>query len=78
MKKVHLLIKRRWKYIELPEELFQMLYDIEVITYTNCVYALKLYTKDCTPIILSFPKNREFMKEDFKIQTSNGEYIPLL
>ena len=24
------------------------------------------------------PKNREFMKEDFKIQTTNGEYIPLL
>lgn len=78
MKRVHLVIKRRWKYIELPDELFQMLYEIEVITYTNCVYALKLYTKDYLPITLSFPKNRNFMKEDFTVQTEKGGYIPVL
>ena len=77
MKTVHLVIKRRWKYIMLSDELFQMLYYRNIITYTNCVYALKLYNEDYLPITISFPQNRELIKHDFSVQTKNGEIVPL-
>ena len=77
MKTVHLVIKRRWKYIRLSDELFQILYDRNIITYTNCVYALKLYNEDYLPITISFPQNRELIKDDFSVQTKIGEIVPL-
>lgn len=77
MRKVYFVTKRRWKYFMLSDELFQILYNRNIITYTNCVYAMKLYNEDYSPIIISFPKNRELNKYDFTIQTKNDEILPL-
>ena len=78
MNKVHLMVGKRWKYIFINDEVFKTLCDKEIISYTNCVWAFRPYTKDYTPISVNFPMGREFTLEDFTIEGQNKERISIV
>ena len=43
MRDVHLVIQKQWKIISLEDELFQALWDKNLIRYYNCVNAFRPY-----------------------------------
>ena len=77
MFKVHFTRKRRWCYVELDIIVFLILVRAEIISYTNCVFYIRQYLKDETPIIIPSPlPSRKLIIQDFKIE-KDGEHLPM-
>lgn len=74
MFKVHFTRKQRWYYVELDIIVFLILVRAEIISYTNCVFYIRQYLKDETPIIIPSPlPSRKLIIQDFK----NEKDVPL-
>ncbi len=64
MKQVHIVIKRKWKIISLEDDLFQALWDKDVIRHTNCVYCFRPCYKNYGAITVNIPKGRLMSGQD--------------
>ena len=76
MHKVHLMRGKRWKYIFLEDDVFETLWNAEIIHYTNAVYSIRPYTSNLTPITINIPSDRPISLKDFTIIDINGEIRP--
>lgn len=77
MFKVHFTRKQRWYYVELDITIFLILVRAEIISYFNCVFYIRQYLKDGTPIIIPSPlPSRKLIIQDFKIE-KDGEHLPM-
>ena len=76
MRKVHLMRGKRWKYIFLDDDVFETLWNAEIIHYTNMVYSIRPYTKNYTPITINIPSDRPISLQDFTIVDANGVIRP--
>tara|TARA_X000001036_G_C20650746_1_gene794880 strand:+ start:461 stop:700 length:240 start_codon:yes stop_codon:yes gene_type:complete len=72
MKNVHLMIRRKWKIISLEEDLFQDLWDKNLIRYYNSVNAFRPYDDQNREISVNIPKDRPFSAEDFVVVGEDG------
>ena len=74
--KVYLMRGKRWKYVFLQDDVFEPLWNAEIIHYTNNVYSIRPYTKKYTPITINIPGDRAISLQDFTIIDTNGEIRP--
>ena len=78
MKDVHLVIQRQWKIISLQEELFQALWDKDLIRYYNNVNAFRPYDEQYREISVNIPKDRHLSAEDFVVVGEDGIWQSVL
>lgn len=72
MKDVHLVIQKQWKIISLEDELFQALWNKNLIRYYNCVNAFRPYDDQNREISVTIPKDRPLSAEDFVVVGEDG------
>ena len=64
---------KRWTKINMEDEVFETLWNAQIIHYQNLVYAIRPYTSNLTPMTINIPSNRCITLEDFTIIDENGE-----
>ena len=69
---------KRWTKINMEDEVFETLYNAQIIHYQNLVYAIRPFTPNSTPITINIPSNRYITLEDFTIVDANGEIQPAI
>ena len=69
---------KRWTKINMEDEVFETLWNAQIIHYQNLVYAIRPYTSNYTPIIINIPNNRYITLRDFTIVGANGEIQPAI
>ena len=78
MGEIHIMNRKKWKYILLDDALFQKLLEQDIIRYTNCVFCIRPYDKLHRPISLNIPYRRPISYQDFTIVDENGDSKPVI
>tara|TARA_B100001758_G_scaffold171495_2_gene148462 strand:+ start:54967 stop:55233 length:267 start_codon:yes stop_codon:yes gene_type:complete len=64
---------KRWTKINMEDEVFETLWNAQIIHYQNLVYAIRPFTPNSIPITINIPFNRYITLRDFTIVGANGE-----
>ena len=78
MRKVHIMLGKRWRYILLDGVLFNKMVEEDIIRYTNAVFSFRPYDKLYRPISLNIPYGRQISYQDFTIIDENGDSKPVI